>query len=199
MIERHIEREMVDYIEEKLSGNGLYIAAVRNQDFRALVCLAAQACVGIHELTGHNDGRMVQLIQETVGNASGEPYCAAGVMTCIAFAELKTGLFSPIPATELARDIWLLTPIEKRATSIPLAGAIAIWSDLDRSGKQKRTGHCEIVLDCDGRSFHAIGFNTSGTVKPGEIVNREGNGVYYTLRSMKSTSLRKLLGFVKPI
>jgi hypothetical protein len=75
----------------------------------------------------------------------------------------------------------------------PLAGAIAIWGDVGKS-----SGHTEVVLSADSKSFQAIGGNTSGTTKPGQAVNRDGNGVFYTVRSMKSTKRRKLLGFLKP-
>lgn len=190
---RHIQPEMVAFLDQKLMNNGLYHHAVEAKLPRIVMCEAAKMCVGIKEDTGQNDGKFIKLIQETVGGASGEPYCAGGMMTIIAYAELKCGMVSPIPATELAQDIWHNTPLSYHVKSIPLPGAIAVWADIGKS-----TGHCELVLAANSNEFHDVGFNTSGTTDPNSGVNREGNGVFYTVRNYKPTSSRKLLGFVKP-
>lgn len=190
---RSIEPQMVQFIDAKLKGNGLAKNAIEAKDARTLFRLASEACVGIQEATGRNDGKMVKLIQETVGGAAGEPWCMALVQTCLAYAEIKTGLTSPIPASEHCLTVWEKTPKRLRVKALPLSGAIAIWNDTG-----KTSGHTEIVLSCDGKTFQAVGGNTSGAKSPGEAVNREGNGCYYTVRSMKSTAKRKLLGFLKP-
>lgn len=196
-IRRVIEKEMIKFLDQKLAGNGLAQLAIKNKDARTLIVLAAECCVGIQELTGRNDGAKVKLIQETVGGALGEPWCASFVQTCIAYAEVKTGLISPVVATELAQGIWDQTPKNMRVKKLPLPGAIAVWADY-RAGKKQMTGHCEIVRAADIDQFQGIGGNTSGTRDPKSKVNREGNGVYFTARSMKSTVSRKLIGFVKP-
>jgi hypothetical protein len=190
---RQIEKKMIDFLDKKLALNGLAQEAIKSKDARSLIWLAATACVGIKEATGRNDGEFIRLIQETVGGASGEAYCLAGVQTCIAYAEHKTGVISPLYATEHCQTLWAKTPAKQRVKILPLAGAIAVWADVGKS-----TGHVEIVLSCDGKNFNAVGFNTSGTLKPNETVNREGNGVFYTVRSMSSSKTRKLLGFIKP-
>jgi hypothetical protein len=190
---RQIEPKLVKYIDAKLAGNGLAQDAFERKDARQVFVLAAQACVGIKEKSGRNDGEMVELIQETVGGASGEPWCMALIMSCLAYAEVKCGVKSPLMATEHCQTLWQKTPKSQRVKLAPLAGAIAIWGDVGKS-----SGHTEIVLSADAKSFQAIGGNTSGTTKPGQAVNRDGNGVFYTVRSMKSTAKRKLLGFLKP-
>lgn len=190
---RNLHPEMLRWLDLKLALNGMAQEAILAQDSRTLFRLVAEACVGIQEATGRNDGRMVVLIQETIGNAVGEPWCMSLVQTCLAYAEAKIGIVSPIFESEHCQTVWNKTPKNKRVKDIPLAGAIAIWGDVGKS-----SGHTEIVLSCDGFIFNAIGGNTSGTKKPGQAVNREGNGCYYTVRSMKSTKKRKLLGFLKP-
>lgn len=190
---RKIEPKLVAYIDQRLSGNGLARQALGVKDARTLFRLAAEACVGIQEKTGKNDGPMVKLIQETVGGAVGEPWCMSLQQSCLAYAEVKTGIKSPIPASELCTYVWNNTPKSMRVKGIPLAGAIAIWQDVGKS-----SGHTETVLSCDGKVFQAVGGNTSGTTRAGEAVNRDGNACVYTVRSMKSTKKRKLLGFIKP-
>jgi hypothetical protein len=190
---RKIELEMIGYLDSKLSQNGLAQHAVETKDARTLFRLAAESCVGITEKSGHNDGKMVQLIQETIGGASGEPWCMALVQTCLAYAEVKTGHTSPVVAAELCSYVWEQTPHEQRVKRVPLPGAIAIWQDAG-----KISGHTEIVLSCNGKTFPAVGGNTSGSTKINEAPNRDGNACVYTERSMKSTKRRKLLGFLKP-
>lgn len=190
---RKIESEMVVYIDKKLRGNGLAKVALEKKDARLLFRLAAEACVGIKEATGRNDGKMVELIQETYGGASGEPWCMALVQTCLAYAEVKTGLKSPVIASELCYSVWYKTDPDQRVKYLPLPGAIAIWNDIGTT-----RGHTEIVLGTDGNTLQCIGGNTSGTTKPGEVINREGNAVVYTIRSFKPVGKRKLLGFLKP-
>jgi hypothetical protein len=190
---RNIEPKMVEYLDKKLAGNGLAQEAIAKKDARTLFCLAIEACVGIQEATGRNDGTMVKLIQETVGGASGEPWCMSLQQTGLAYVEHKLGVISPIPASEHCQTVWNKTPKRMRVKTLPLAGALALWADVGKS-----SGHVEMVRSCDGKVFQAVGGNTSGTTKPGSAVNREGNGCYYTVRSMKSTKSRKLLGFLKP-
>jgi len=198
MAKRQIEKEMVDYLDKKLANNGLAQLAIKNKDARTLFVQAMQACVGIREATGRNDGKMVKLIQETVGSASNEAWCMALMQTGLAYAELKTGKVSPLPAAELCSYVWNNTDKKQRVKILPLAGAIAIWQDLDSKGKLKSSGHTEMVVSCDGKVFQAVGGNTGGTTKPGQPVEANGNGCYFTVRSMKSTSKRKLQGFLIP-
>lgn len=195
---RELNPQLLKYIDDKLAKNGLAQRAIEQKDARALVWICATALVGIQEATGRNDGKMVNLIQDTVGGMDEWPWCMSMVQTCIAYAEAKTGIKSPIAVGEGCIDVWNRTPKAQRVKILPLAGAIAIWGDLLSSGKLKGTGHTEVVLSSDGKVFQAVGGNTSGSLNPKEAVNREGNGVYYTVRSHSSTAKRKLLGFLKP-
>lgn len=190
---RNLHPEMLRWLDLKLALNGMAQKAIQEKDARTLFRLVAESCVGIQEATGRNDGRMVVLIQETIGGASGEPWCMALIQTCLAYAEVKTGVKSPVFESEHCQTVWNKTPKRMRVKSLPLSGAIAIWADVG-----KASGHTEMVISCNGESFEAIGGNTSGTTKPGEPVNREGNACVFTVRSMKSTKKRVLLGFLKP-
>lgn len=192
---RKIEPKMVAYLDEKLAGNELAQQAIQSKNARLLFWLSAVACVGIKERTGNNDGMMVELLQETVGGHDHEPWCVALPQTCLAYVELKTGVKSPLPATESSRELWNDSPHELRVKNIPAAGAIEVWADVG-----KYTGHVEVVLSCDGETNHNIGGNTSGTTDPNSSVNREGNGCFYTVRNFAhpDTDSRKRLGFIKP-
>lgn len=190
---RKIEAELVNFIDKKLEKNGLAQEALKNKDARALMVQAATTLVGIREATGRNDGKMIRLLQETVGGASGESWCMSTIQSLIAYAEVKTGKKSPVIDSELCLTVWQKTPKSSRVKLLPMAGAIAIWNDTG-----KTTGHTEMVISADGVTMQCIGGNTGGTTKPGQPVEANGNGVYYTVRSMKGTKKRALLGFLIP-
>jgi hypothetical protein len=187
---RQLNKVMIQYFDNKLSKNPIYIDAVKRKDARLIFGLSMEACVGIQEATGRNDGKMVEAIQDTVGNASGEPWCMALVQTCIANAERVTGIESPVYVSELCYSVWHKTPKKQRVKYHPLYGAIAIWND-----KGTTRGHTEMVRSADNKNFQAIGGNTSGSTG---TVNRDGNACVYTVRPMKTIGKRQLLGFLKP-
>jgi hypothetical protein len=197
MSARHIDSRLIQFLDDALISNGLARHATETQDARTLFVLAAEALVGIKEETGRNDGQIIQWIQSTIGTANGEPYCMAGIQSCGAYAEMKTNVPFKLFPSESVRLVWDKTPEFQRVKRLPLPGAVACWGNLV-NGKFNGKGHAEIVRACDGEIFQGIGFNTIGTTKPGETVNREGNGIYFTIRSMESTAERKLLGFLKP-
>lgn len=190
---RNIEPQMVTYLDQKLASNGLAQQAIKEKDARLLFRLAAEACVGIQEATGQNDGKMVELIQKTIGDAVGEPWCMAFVQTCIAYAEVKTGVKSPIIPSEHCQTVYNKTPRAQRVKLVPLPGALMIFADVGKS-----SGHVEVVLGSDGNTVHCVGGNTSGSKSPDAPVNREGNGVFYTVRSAKGTKSRRIMGYLKP-
>lgn len=194
---RQLDQRMVQFLDSKLWTNGLAQQHIANRNPRGLMVEAAKACVGIKELTGNNDGPMVELIQKTVdGSSDHEPWCCAFQMTLIGYAEFKTSIRSPLLATEhcmtLFRDTKKRIP-EQLVKTNPLSGAIVIW----KHGKTDN-GHTELVLDCDENIFHCIGGNTSGAIDPSKPVNRNGNGVYYTTRSRKGDGDMIIQGFIKP-
>ena len=197
---RRIEPELVSYIDKRISWEGLAQYHLQTKNARGLMVEAAKACVGIKERTGRNDGRLVELIQKTVdGVADGAPWCMSQVQSMIAYAEFKTGVRSPLMATEHCLTLWNSTPIEQKVKISPLAGAIAIW----RHGTTTN-GHTGIVLDCDESVFFSVEGNSSGSFTPlldssaQAVIEREGNAVVYTKRSRTTNGEMKLLGFIKP-
>ena len=139
------------------------------------------------------------IIRDRSGNSLIVGNCMAFVQSMIAYAEAKTGVRSPLMATEHCLTLWNGTPIEQKVRISPLAGAIAIW----RHGATTN-GHTGIVLDCDESVFFAVEGNGSGSFTPlldsgaQAVIEREGNAVVYTKRSRTTNGEMKLLGFIKP-
>jgi hypothetical protein len=192
---RKIEKELVSYIDAKLAKNGAAQEAIAKKDARRVMVFAAEALVGIREATGKNDGKMVELIQETVGGHSQESWCLSYIMSCIAYAEVKTGIKSPIIATEHCLTAWQKSPKSCRVKKIPKKGALAIWNYPPSSN-----GHCGIVDEYEHKPGKMMLFegNTQSGLKADGTIERNGGGTYYTERSTKGTLKMKLLGFLKP-
>lgn len=189
---RNIEKKMIQYIDDKIALNGAAQYAIANKDARGVFAYAMEACVGIRETGGNNSGPMVELIQETVGGHSKEAWCMAFVQTCIAFAEVKTGIVSRLPATEHCLTCWRSSPQGSKVLYFPLKGAVIIW----KHGSTDN-GHTGMFIEGNHNIFSAVEGNTeSGIV--GGVVERDGGGVYMTNRSMKGNGDMKIMGFLKP-
>lgn len=189
-----LEPEMIAFLDERLKDNGLAQHAIATKDGRLLLVETAKVCVGIREKTGNNDGPMVELIQKTIdGQAEHEPWCMAFVQTCIAYVVHTLGIPSKIAHSEHCLTVWKGTPIKQRVREIPLPGAIAIYKH-----GTTQNGHTEIVLACDGKTLHNVGGNTTGSENPNKPIDREGNGVFYTVRPVRPLGSMKLVGFLKP-
>ena len=184
---RKIEQRMINFLDAKLTANGLAQHAIDIKDARLLFGLACEACVGIMEKGGNNKGPMVELLQETIGRAEGEPWCASFVMTCLAYAEFKTGIKSPVYATEHVRTMWAETPKDQRVKRSPIKYAIVIWGKENSS-----SGHTGVVIDsAPGQWLRTIEGNTGADA-------RDGDGVYYKKRDWIRTGSLLKLGFLKP-
>jgi hypothetical protein len=194
-LERKIEPAMVEFLDKKLASNGLAQKAIAEKEFRILFTLAMEALVGIKEEGGNNKGRMIVLIQETVGGHDREPYCMAAVGTCIAYCEVKTGIKSPFPVTEHCLTAWHNAPEELKVKTIPNRGAIPIW----QHGKSQ-AGHTGVLTEWigDGKFWTVEANTSSGVNAEGKIV-REGSGIYHQLRKVDPIGDMHLLGFLKPI
>lgn len=189
---RNLEKSMLEWLDEKLCDHGAAQEAIKRKDARSVFIYAAEVCVGIREQGGNNSGPLVELIQETIGGANREAWCMAFVQTCLAYAEIKTGVKSPIAASEHCLTVWAQTPETQRVRIRPLPGAIVIW----RHGKSQN-GHTGVVTEWLTKEFEAVEGNTeSGLV--GGVVERDGGGVYLTKRNAKGNGDMRVVGFLKP-
>lgn len=179
---------MINFLDAKLTANGLAQHAIDIKDARLLFGLACEACVGIMEKGGNNKGPMVELLQETIGSADKEPWCMSFVQTCLAYAEVKTGIKSPLFASEHCRSVWNETPKDQRVKRSPIKYAIVIWGMENSS-----SGHTGVVLDsAPGQWMKTCEANTGGGS------DRDGDGIFYKKRDWIRTGSLLKLGFLKP-
>ena len=186
MATRSIENKMVLWLDNKLANNGLAQNAIKNKDARTLFRLAAECCVGIKE-TSNNSGPMVELIQETIGSAVKESWCMSFIMTCLAYAEVKTGIKSSVFPSELCTEVWNKTPKFLRVKKIPAPGAITVWQR-----GSTIYGHTGVMLEWQDNKFISCEGNTS------DLSVSNGDCVAVKSRSSKATGALKVLGWLKP-
>lgn len=189
---RQLDPKLTAFLDKKLAQNGAAQDAIKRKDARSLMIYAAESCVGIRE-EGSNRGPMVSLIQDTVDGPDHVAWCMSFVQTCIAYAELKTGVKSPIAAGEHCLTVWQSTPKAQRVKIVPLPGAIVIWQH-----GSSTSGHTGIVTEWKGKVFEAVEGNTGGGITAKGTVVREGDGVYMTERNATGTGTMKVVGFLKP-
>ncbi len=152
-----------------------------------LLAHAATQCVGIIEEGGNNRGHFVELFQQTIGPAQGEPWCMAFAQSLVAFVEDVCGPCL-LPATESCLDAFYRAPKQLVVTT-PRQGDLVIW----RHGNTYQ-GHVGIILRVDEDTFQTVEGNTSD----GTGVNREGDGVYSKKRSKNPAGSMKIAGFLRP-
>lgn len=195
---RKISDKLFNEFENRLKENSFAQLAIKKKDARTLLCEAAKVWVGLKEKTGKNDGEWVEEFQRVAGGKKGHAWCMYFVQGCIAYVERKLGIKSHLHSSGHCLTVWGKTALEKKVKVFPAAGAIPVW----RHGTST-SGHTEILLSADNKNMKAVGSNTSGTDASGKIT-REGNGTYYTTRSMqnfpmlKTTANMKLVGFIIP-
>lgn len=184
---RNIEKKLVEWLDKKLATNGLAQKSIEDKDARTLFRLAAEACVGEKEIT-HNKSPLIELLQKTVdGSADREPYCMCAVQSWLAYAEKKTGIKSPIFASEHCLTVWAKTPKSSRVKKIPAQGAIVIWQHGTSSA-----GHTGVMLSYENKTMNTCEANT------GSQSMREGDGIFYRTRSTTATGRMKVVGYLKP-
>lgn len=190
---RNILPALVSLIDSKLEGNTIAQEAIKSKNPRLLMVEAAQCLVGIRE-KGNNRGYEVELIQKTVdGKAQGEPWCLAYVESIIAYCEVKTGVKSPLKATEHCMTLWNATPSDLRVKGTPMAGAVVIW----RHGNST-SGHTGIIKSAGDRIMSVFEGNTTHGVDAKGKVVRDGGGCYLNKRDRKGSGSMKVMGFIKP-
>ena len=163
---------------------------VKVQTPSAFVALAAaRSMLGVTE-----SGRpgLVGWIRRTLAPDTEQPWCMDFVQTCIAYAEAKSGVLSPIPASQGGVDTWKQSAAQHRFASLanpPQAGDIILWQE-----RGSNEGHCGLIVSLDSLMYSTIEGNTSDT----QMIDRNGRGVYAKRRARGGTRTFRELGFLRP-
>jgi hypothetical protein len=191
-MKREINPKMFSWLDFRLKNFGLAQEAIKNKDARKVFIYAVESCVGIKEEGSDNCGPLVELLQDTIGNAGKEAWCLSMIQTCLAYAEQRTGKKSPLPATEHCLTMWRDAPRDLIVKIQPKRGAIAVWNYVGTSN-----GHCGMFEEMtSATTFRSIEANTSD--KNDGKIERNGDVVCYKERQLKTGGNFLLLGFIRP-
>jgi hypothetical protein len=187
---RKLEPEMKEYLDAKICNmfKTSLPECFTKRNPQEIFCLAMQAMVGLTEEQGNNDGKWIQLIQETYGTAVKEAWCMAAVQTAIAYAELYTGIISLIFPTEHCMTAWRNSHDSIKYKE-PRVGFVIIWKHGNTD-----SGHTGSVEGVEAKSYYSVEGNT-GT---GTGINRDGDGVYERSRRRGGEGSMKEIGFLDP-
>jgi hypothetical protein len=195
---RNIPDRLFEIFENRLAHSNQAANCIINNDARGLLVEAARAMIHLQETDGENRSAEIDMMHRVTGVGMGEPWCMSFVQSCLAYVERRVGVASPLTLSAACVTVWNSSPKEMRVKSIPLAGAIVIWKNVDNPNR----GHTGFVMDCDGTSLKTIEGNTSPSNDPNSAVDSDGDGVFMCHRRwdlFNPDSNRKiLLGALKP-
>jgi len=150
----------------------------------------ALSYVGTKELTGHNDGKAVEMFLHSVGRHKGDSWCAAYVSYCLTAGHVKSpavrsGLarsFKQSPGLIKANDVLM------KIKSVP-AGSIVGWEKGNTI-----SGHIAFTIKrwC-GISGNTVEGNTSSGISGSQS---DGDGVYKRIRSIQPANYFRIKWFV---
>ncbi|MGY3211161.1 CHAP domain-containing protein [Mucilaginibacter sp. HD30] len=148
----------------------VFVGAAQPGNTRASVQHTYASQVGIHELTGNNDGKQVEVYLKYVGLQKGNPWCAAFVCWVLGqndVANPKSG-YCPILFTA-QNKIWKRM---SKTSLIPLMGDVfGIYFP-----EKKRVAHVGFVDSWTSKTVITVEGNTN------DAGSREGDGVYRKIR-----------------
>ncbi len=161
----------------------------------------AKRWLAVREVGGPNKGADVERFQKTVdGKASGEPWCLCFVQFCVREVDRQYAVKNPkqsavttwIFPTEHCMTMFNKTHAEARLDK-PEPGCLVVWGWF-KDGKATGSGHVGIVTEVVGDAIHTIEGNTGD----GAGINREGDGVYKRVRSLKADPAAsfRIMGFI---
>ena len=84
--------------------------------------------LGVKEVTGHNDGPFINMIQKWYGGAGelGAPWCALFCMWCIYTAAAKLGITPKLPKSDSSTDLYAFAKKHGLLLSAPIPGCIGL-------------------------------------------------------------------------
>lgn len=161
---------------------------VAQPDIYANLIKEAQRWIGTKEKGGENKGTEVEAFQRASGGTPvGQPWCAA--FMCFCMEAVKGDSKPACYESQHVLTFWNHTDARLKH-STPQPGFFIVWNFVGTT-----SGHMGVVSDViDTNYAHTVEGNTSNQ----SAVDREGDGVYPRVRSIKGSAKMKVLGFIDP-
>lgn len=131
--------------------------------------------IGVRELTGHNDGKQVEMYLASVGLSKGYPYCAAGVHWALNKAGVKNTINgSATTSFNIKSPVWY----QRRMIETPHSADVVSFF-YPSMGRIAHTGFYD--REINSSIYESVEFNTN------DDGSRDGIGVFRKKRSYNST------------
>ncbi len=154
-------------------------AAIATSPQRDSLAKVYTSYIGVHELTGNNDGVQVEAFQAVTGNRKGDAWCASFISYCLK----KAGLKNWRDGNGAARS-WFKQPVYVRQVNgcrlfLKLAAKRGNTGSLFYP-KLGRIGHVFFIDDVRGEYAITVEGNTNNGL------SRDGDGVYRLRRRIRN-------------
>ncbi|MCA0428340.1 MAG: hypothetical protein LCH37_12985 [Bacteroidetes bacterium] len=155
-----------------------FATSLKSSSLRDSVALTYLSQIGVTELTGNNDGPMVEAYQKVTGNKKGDAWCASFVAW--SFAQNKLPVHGNAMAASWFRKPFLVwTQRDGERSFDKLAGFRANCGSI-YFAKLKRIGHIFFIEDRRGGYVVTVEGNTNNGM------SREGVGVFSLKRRIRN-------------
>lgn len=179
---RNLPPKLKEHFDQYFFGQGLFVL-----DPTEMLVKVAESCIGVTEIGGENKGPMIELFQDSVGVAQGQPWCVDFMQACIAYVEQIRSVTCPLPVSQGAVDLWNRSKTYY-AASPARVGDLILWR-IGNTGE----GHCGIVTGSDSLTYSTIEGNTSDS----SGIDRDGDGVFAKRRARGGSKTFIELGFLR--
>lgn len=184
---RKLSNELITYFDSQIDPNSLGVIGLTPTE---LLMHVAEACVGVHEEGGDNQGSTVQLFQSVISAPQRQSWCMDFVQACIAYVEYRMNVGSPLAATELCLDLWNKSS-RFRSVSEPKTGDIIIW----QLGNTEH-GHTGFIVK-PATILNPLHQTIEGNTSDSSELNANGDGVYNKFRSKGGSVTFREMGFLR--
>ena len=136
---------------------------------------------------GKNRGAWVDPINSWMGVEMGEPYCLSGILYCLKTLEESTGARFDLPKLPSTQRFWAAVRPEFKELEAKS------WSiGIMQSKKDPTKGHAVMVLSNPDSAGYIETFEFNTDISG----SRDGDGAFFTKRSILGTENLKFLGFI---
>lgn len=150
--------------------------------------LAFAALAGVSEVGGNNRGKLVEMMQYTVGINPGDPWCMAAAQTAIRFTELVSGKTCPIVSGGHCLTVVRQSPAA--VVKLPNHGDLIVWRH-----RGTQNGHVEGIIDIAYPVAYTVGGNTS----TGPGIDRDGDTTALRMRRLdRPEGELEIAAFLRP-
>lgn len=129
--------------------------------------------IGVRELTGHNDGKSVEMYLRYCGLSKGNPWCAAFV--CWSYGQGKIVNPRSAACSDLFKSKYVIWRRTAKSTQLPAAGDIFGLYFVDKG----RIAHTGFIDRWTSTTVYTVEGNTN------QAGSREGDGVYRKTRLIR--------------